>query len=167
MILIIGYGNELRGDDAAGLRVAETVSRLNLPGTEALAVRQLTPELAEPLSQASAVLFVDAAVDGPPGHVEVTPCGPADLARPLGHLGDPDALLALAEAVFGRTPSAWLVKVRVQTTALGAPLSAAAEQGVRAAVAVVGELIRQLGPDRAAVPLAAVDDHDHAKRRDS
>jgi hydrogenase maturation protease len=149
MILIIGYGNELRGDDAVGLRVAEALGQLKLPGTQVLTVPQLTPELAEPLSQADTAIFVDAAVDGPAGQVEVTPCGPVDLGRPLGHVGDPDSLLALAGAVFGRTPSAWLVKVQVQTTQLGHPLSAKAEQGVRSAVDLIRQLISGRGPGNA------------------
>jgi hydrogenase maturation protease len=150
MILVIGYGSELRGDDAVGLRVAEALGQEGLPDTQVLAVHQLTPELAEPLSQAAAAVFIDAALDGPPGQVEVIPCGPVDLGRPLGHISDPDALLALAEAVFGQTPSAWLVKVHVESTALGSPLSKAAEQGIRAAVEVVGKLVRQLRPDSVA-----------------
>ena len=167
MTLIIGYGNELRGDDAVGLRVAEAVDRLKLPDTRVLAVHQLTPELAEQLSQASAAIFVDAAVDGPPGQVEVAPCAPVDLGRPLGHISDPDMLLALAEAVFGRTPSAWLVKVQVEATELGEPLSAGAEQGVRAAVAVVAKLVRQLGSDRAAASGNPQDDPGPVQKQDS
>lgn len=164
MILVIGYGNELRGDDAVGLRVAESLGRLDLPGTRVLAVPQLTPELAEPLSQATTAIFVDATLDGPPGQVEVAPCRPVDLGRPLGHIGDPDALLALAEAVFGRSPSAWLVKVQVETTELGHPLSAAAERGAQAAVEVVSKLIGQLGSDRSPV---SPDERDDRRRTET
>ena len=31
-LLVIGYGNTLRGDDGVGPRVAEAVEKLNLPG---------------------------------------------------------------------------------------------------------------------------------------
>ena len=63
--LIIGYGNTLRGDDGAGPRVAEAVAALNYPGVRTLVCPLLTPELADPISRAGAVLFVDAAVDAP------------------------------------------------------------------------------------------------------
>jgi len=46
MILLIGYGNELRGDDAIGPLVARALAELRLPGTQVLALTQLTPELA-------------------------------------------------------------------------------------------------------------------------
>ena len=58
--LVIGYGNTLRSDDGAGQRVAEKIGQWELPGVGALAVHQLTPELAENIAQADAVIFVDA-----------------------------------------------------------------------------------------------------------
>jgi Ni,Fe-hydrogenase maturation factor len=48
-ILVIGYGNELRGDDAIGQWVARAV-----------AAHQLTPELAEDLAHTDYAVFVDA-----------------------------------------------------------------------------------------------------------
>ena len=50
--LIIGYGNTLRGDDAAGPRVAEAVAALNLSRRARPPLPFLTPELADPISQA-------------------------------------------------------------------------------------------------------------------
>src|SRR5687767_15002380 len=64
-LLVIGYGNTLRRDDGVGPRVAETVGALRLPGVRTLVCQQLSPEHAEPISQADAVVFVDAAVDAP------------------------------------------------------------------------------------------------------
>jgi Ni,Fe-hydrogenase maturation factor len=62
-ILIIGYGNTLRGDDGAGQRVAEMVSEWGLDEVRSLSVHQLTPELAEPISTAKLAIFVDAYPD--------------------------------------------------------------------------------------------------------
>ena len=64
-LLVIGYGNTLRGDDGVGPRVAEAVGELNLPGVHTLICPLLTPELANPISRAGKVIFVDAAVDAP------------------------------------------------------------------------------------------------------
>ena len=58
--LVIGYGNTLRSDDGAGQIVAEKIAQWNLPGVRSLAVHQLTPELAEIIAQADAVIFIDA-----------------------------------------------------------------------------------------------------------
>ena len=144
MLWVIGYGNELRGDDGVGPRVARAVGRLGLPAVRVMAVQQLTPELAEPLAAASAVVFVDAAVEGTPGTVEVVRCGTVDLGVPLGHIADPHSLLALAASVFGRAPSAWLVKVNVSEVGVGERMSAAAERGVVAAVKAVRALAVRL-----------------------
>jgi hydrogenase maturation protease len=150
--LVLGYGNELRGDDAAGPHVAREVTRLHLPGVKARAVQQLTPELAEPLSEAAVAVFVDAALGGTPGTVEVTRCGDVDLHRPLGHIADPSSLLALAAAVFGRAPAAWLVKVHVSDLEVREGLSAAASRGVAVAVDAVQALMIRLRQEAEAEP---------------
>jgi hydrogenase maturation protease len=61
-VLIIGYGNSLRSDDAAGIKVAETIATWQLPHVRSLAVHQLTPELAAELAAVELVIFVDACV---------------------------------------------------------------------------------------------------------
>jgi hydrogenase maturation protease len=65
-VLIVGYGNPLRGDDGLGWHAAEAL-RAALPEAEILAVHQLTPELAEDASRAELVIFLDAAETGAPG----------------------------------------------------------------------------------------------------
>ena len=62
-LLVIGYGNTLRGDDGVGPRVAEAVAAMALPGVRTLGCHQLAPEHAEAISRADRVVFVDAAVD--------------------------------------------------------------------------------------------------------
>ena len=61
--LVIGYGNTLRGDDGVGQKVAEVIASLGLSGIRALSCHQLTPELADPISEVRMVVFVDATVD--------------------------------------------------------------------------------------------------------
>ena len=143
MILVIGYGSELRRDDAAGLRVAERVGGMGLPEVRAVVVHQLTPDLAEPLSLVTHALFVDAWAGGRPGQVEVVPCPPVDLAAPLGHVTRPQELLALTEAVFGRSPSAWLIRIPVADLELGEGMTPMATAGVEHAVEAVQTLIAQ------------------------
>ena len=62
-VLVIGYGNTLRGDDGVGPRVVEAIGTLGLPGVRTLICPLLTPELADPISRAEKVIFVDAAMD--------------------------------------------------------------------------------------------------------
>ena len=59
--LIIGYGNPLRGDDGVGWEVASRLAA-TIPEEAAhiMTVHQLTPELAESVSEAELVIFIDA-----------------------------------------------------------------------------------------------------------
>ena len=103
VLLVIGYGNTLRSDDGVGAKVAAAVDELGLPGVAALVRHQLTPELAEPISEARAVVFVDAAVDAAT-EVQLRPLEPAAGAQLMAHAADPRTLLALPQQLFGRCP---------------------------------------------------------------
>ncbi len=138
--LVIGYGNELRGDDGAGPKVAAAVARWNLLGVRALSCHQLMPELADPMAQARLVIFVDA-VAGAARAVQVRELAPWDGARSIGHASDPRALLALTRAIFGRCPRAWLVTIPAIDFEVGRPLSAVAEEAIQAALEQVRNLI--------------------------
>ncbi len=106
-VLVIGYGNPLRGDDGIGPAVAAEVDAIGLPGVRVLIVHELTPELTADLADVQLAVFVDAATGSPP--VAVTRLDTATPAPPLTHTADPRALLALARAVYGIAPGAWLV----------------------------------------------------------
>jgi len=129
--LVIGYGNPLRGDDAAG---PEAARRLGDLGFRALAVHQLTPELAEPIAFARAVVFLDADARVPAGQIAITPLAPAPPSAPLEHHASPAALLRLARDVYGAAPDACLISLGAAAFEFGARLSAAAEQAVSHAI---------------------------------
>jgi len=130
-LLVIGYGNELRRDDGVGPRAARAVAAWQLPGVEGVAAHQLTPELAERIGEAERVVFVDA---GQGDIVLVRPVGPGRTAQALGHTGDPRELLALAEALYGYHPEAWLITLPAPELGFGEGLSAAAEHGLAEAL---------------------------------
>ena len=88
--LVIGYGNTLRSDDGVGAKVAAAVAELALPGVVALVLHQLTPELAETISEARAVVFVDAAVDAAT-EVQVRQLEPAEGAQLMAPLPNGDS----------------------------------------------------------------------------
>ncbi len=131
--LLIGYGNTLRQDDGAGVRVAEQLERLSLPGVRVLTCHQLTPELAATLATATAVVFVDAAAEAQ-DRVRMRQLRPAARATPLAHAADPRTLLLLARELFGHAPRAWLMTLPAPELGYGEGLSAAAEAGVQTAV---------------------------------
>ena len=132
-LLIIGYGNTLRRDDGVGPKVAEAVEALALPGVRALACALLTPELAEAVSQANTVVFVDAAVDAP-REVQMRKLTPAETSQIMAHAASPATLLALARDVFGHAPNAWWLTIPAEELGIGEELSALAQQGFERAV---------------------------------
>lgn len=140
-VLVIGSGNPLRGDDGIGPAVAGDVARLGLPGVRVLVVHQLTPELAADLAEARLAVFVDAAVTpGPVCVAKLGGPGPADGG--MSHAADPRGLLALARAVYGRSPEAWLVTAAGADFDFREGLSPAGREHAREAVGCVGRIIR-------------------------
>lgn len=118
-ILVIGIGNPLRGDDAAGPLAARELRRR---GFRALDVHQLTPELAEPVSRARRVIFIDSSVELAAGEVrrEALSEGTGPV---LEHTASPGAVLRLARQVYGTAPEAQLISIGAQSFELGRPLS--------------------------------------------
>jgi hydrogenase maturation protease len=131
--LVIGYGNTLRSDDGVGAKVAAAVAELALPGVVALVRHQLTPELAETISEVRAVVFVDAAADAST-EVQLRQIEPADGAQLMAHAADPRSLLAFARQLFGRCPPAWWLTIPVENLGFGEELSPLARRGYETAL---------------------------------
>jgi hydrogenase maturation protease len=138
-VLIIGYGNPLRADDAFGwLAAARLLDLIADPEVEVLAVQQLTPELMEPVSRAGRVVFIDAASSGEPGVLQVASVSADPETRRFTHHATPGGLLAGAAALFGRAPEATLYSVPGQDFGFGERLTPAVEK----ALAEVVERVR-------------------------
>lgn len=138
-LLVIGYGNTLRGDDGVGPRVAEAVQALQLPGVLTLICQQLSPEHADPISQAERVVFVDAAVDAP-REVQFRELEPGDTTQLMAHAADPRTMLALARDVFGHAPRAWWLTIPAAQMEFGEELSPETQRGMNAAVGRILQL---------------------------
>jgi hydrogenase maturation protease len=132
-LLVIGYGNTLRKDDGVGPAVAEAVAALGLTGVEALSCPLLAPELADPISTARVVLFVDAAVDAP-REVQRRSLAPAESSQVLAHAADPRTLLALSRDLFGHAPEAWWLTIPVEDLTIGEGFSPLALRGLETAL---------------------------------
>jgi hydrogenase maturation protease len=142
-ILVIGYGNELRGDDGVGPFVAGTIERKHLPGVRTLVLPQLLPELAPEIADAKGVIFVDAAREGLP-HFAVSRLEPAEASPLMTHALDPPALLAIAQVLYGRAPDAWLVTVAANDFEPGAEISRDARSRAIRAILRIHWLIQRL-----------------------
>jgi len=132
--LILGYGNPLCGDDGVGWRIVAALEPILSQGWTAEAVHQLTPEWAEPLSRAAAVVFVDAAVGNCPGEVRDFSLAPEELAHAGSHHTTPQGLLAMAQDLFGRCPPARMVTVTGGSFAIAEALTPEVEAAVPVAV---------------------------------
>ncbi|GET37046.1 hydrogenase maturation protease [Microseira wollei] len=152
-ILVIGYGNELRGDDGVGQRVARAVEEWRVPNLRSLAVHQLTPELAEELAVVDRVIFVDAYTEATPPEVRVCPLEPAHSVATTGHTSDPQMLLAIAQALYNAHPQAWWVGIPAVNFELSNDLSPIASQGMEEALEEIDRLIKhQPSPPHTTLP---------------
>ena len=140
-VLVIGYGNTLRGDDGVGPRVAEAVGNLLLPGVRTLICPLLTPELAAPISRADTVIFVDAAVDAP-DQVQWRKLEPNDTSQLMAHAADPRTMLALSRDVFGQVPEAWWLTIPAVDLSFREEFSPAVQRGFFEAVEKIQEFCR-------------------------
>ncbi len=135
MWLIIGYGNRLRGDDAAGLLLAEQLVK-QLPAEEirVLAVHQLTPELAAEISrpEIEQVLFLDCQRN----QAEAVAINPVrtDANCSCGHQLSPALLLQLSSKLYNRNRSGWLLTIAGDEFAYTEQLSSAAKKNYQTAL---------------------------------
>jgi hydrogenase maturation protease len=132
-ILIIGIGNSLRSDDGVGWHVASELSgRLSASDADVIVLQQLMPEIAEPISRAEKVLFVDALQGGKPGSVRVQRIVPAAESRLDSHRCTPASILKLALELYDRSPEAFLITIAGESFDSGEELSAAVQEALPA-----------------------------------
>ena len=147
MLRVIGVGNDLRGDDAAG---PETVRRLRaraVPGLEALACAADPQALLEAWAGAARVVVVDAMASGAPAGTVArfdAVAGPLPIERFRGSTHG----LGVAEAVelaraLGRLPASLaVIGIEGARWDHGAPLGPEADEAVDR---VVDGLAREAG----------------------
>lgn len=158
--LIIGYGNPLRGDDGVGWHVAQHLAAI-MPATVACvrACHQLTPDLAEPVSQARRVIFIDADAQCQDADValpepqywrircqRVVPDWSAAISGGSHHLV-PAVLLIYAAVLYGASPKALVLKVTGVSFAHTQVLSPAIMAVLPALVDQVQMLARSMNPE--------------------
>ena len=135
-LLVFGYGNPSRGDDALG---PEFVRRLEQRCDDAIASGalevltdfQLQVEHALDLKGRAQVYFVDAsAADGAPGY-EIRPLVATSGATFTTHAQSPAALLqTYGEVMQERAPEAFVIAIRGERFELGEAMSDEAERNL-------------------------------------
>ena len=139
-VLVIGIGNPLRSDDGLGWSVADQLGARSEKNLQVLKVHQLTPELAETISEVDLAIFVDAGAHGEPGTLTCDQVSTSDADLRFSHDITPATLIQMAKTLYGKAPLAYLVCVAGKTFEHGESLS----EEMTAAVPVVVAKVREL-----------------------
>lgn len=133
-ILIFGWGNPSRGDDALGPLFVERIQALDLPGVECLTDFQLQVEHALDLLDRQRILFVDASIDAeaPYRQSRLSPARDASFST---HAITPESVMQVYVDLHDDDPPPCdLLAIRGERFELGEALSPAAALHLDAAV---------------------------------
>lgn len=110
-VLVFAYGNPGRLDDGLGPALAAQLEKRNFTGVTVDSNYQLSVEDAELVSRHSAVIFVDASVNGPEpfGVQHIVPDNTCSFST---HSVSPAQVMGLAEELFHRSPPGFIVGIR-------------------------------------------------------
>ena len=140
-LLVFGWGNPSRGDDALGPLFVDAVEAMKLPGVECLTDFQLQVEHALDLKGRERVLFVDASADAA-APFTVERIEPARDASFTTHAVSPQAILQVFREVEAEPPPpCWLLAIRGDAWELGTVPTDAARENLQGAIAWVREWI--------------------------
>ena len=134
-VLVFGWGNPSRGDDALGPLFVDAIEAMKLPGVECLTDFQLQVEHALDLKGRQRVLFVDASANAA-APFTIERIEPARDSSFTTHAVSPQAILQVFREVEAEPPPpCWLLAIRGEGWELGTPTSAAARENLRATIA--------------------------------
>jgi len=139
-LLIFGYGNPSRGDDALGPLLLEQLEAQRFHGVEYLTDFQLQVEHALDLEGRELALFIDAHLSCP-SPFQLTRLHPEADRSYTTHAMSPAAVLQVYSEIHHRPPPpAFLLSIRGERFELGESLSAAASANLEAAYPFAAEL---------------------------
>jgi hydrogenase maturation protease len=139
-LLIFGYGNPSRGDDALGPLLLERLEAQGFADVECLTDFQLQVEHALDLQGRELALFIDAHLSCPPPFT-FTALRPESDRSYTTHAMSPQAVLQVfAEIHHCPPPPAFLLSIRGESFELGEPLGPAAQANLDAAAQFAAKL---------------------------
>jgi hydrogenase maturation protease len=142
-ILLLGYGNPSRGDDALGVLLLEQLPEACLQAVELLTDFQLQIEHALDLKQRQLVLFADASVANtkPINFSQLQPVYDNSYTT---HAMNPSAVMQVYQDIEKTAPPpCFLLTMQAVQFELGDGLSEIAANSLRAAVMLVEKLLAQ------------------------
>ena len=132
-VVVLGWGNESRGDDGLGPALTRRIETAGLPYVTAIEDFQLQLEHAVDLDGADLVLFVDASVAAADPFAFGETVAREGLTH-TSHAMAPEAVLDVFVRVLGRAPPpAFVLAIRGEAFDLGTGLGAAAAARLEAA----------------------------------
>ncbi|MCS7264806.1 MAG: hydrogenase maturation protease [Armatimonadetes bacterium] len=144
-VLIIGYGNPLRGDDGVGWVIAENLKE-TLSDEKVLIKTciQLTPELAADLSDSDFAILIDARAEEPAGAISYQQVEPLPVLTSSSHHFTPASLLSYAYHLFGKAPKTYLVSINGAEFGYQERLSLPVQKAITKAIQIILEIIGKL-----------------------
>lgn len=158
-VVVFGWGNTSRGDDALGPLLLADLAAAAHPGVETIEDFQLQIEHALDMIDADLVLFIDAGVQTVPPFVFYE-ANPGGVLASSTHALSPETLLSVFQKVEQcRPPPAFVLCVRGERFELGAPMSTAATDRKKSAQAFIADLFNHADPNRWRAMVTAVGIH--------
>jgi len=140
-ILLFGYGNPGRGDDALGPLLVEAIEQEDFPQVECLTDMQLQVEHVTDLEHRKLIIFVDAdmSCEAPYAYSQLMEKRDDSYTS---HAMSPAALLYAYRQVYGiDAPPAFMLRIRGYDFELGSPLSKRATRNLHDTVASVQQSV--------------------------
>lgn len=140
-VLIIGFGNTLRGDDAAGIRAVEMIAEIH-PEFNCICMHQPVPELSETISESDIVIFIDA--DANSKIITAKPLKPKSNSNSIHtHFLTPETLLYLSKKIYNHLPSkSYIIGIPASQFDLSEELSELTKNEISKSVKIVEELVK-------------------------
>jgi hydrogenase maturation protease len=142
-LVVFGWGNDARGDDALGVLLLRRIAARGLPDVETIEDYQLQIEHALDLQGFDAALFVDAISDAPAA-LAFRETAPGAAPTPTTHALSPEAVLDVYVRITARAPPpAFVLAMRGELFGLGESLSPAGAAALEAADAFCDLLLAE------------------------
>jgi hydrogenase maturation protease len=141
-VLLIGFGNPGRCDDALGPALAEAVEAMDFEHVTVDSDYQLTVEDGAEAARYDVVIFADADTAGPePFSFRPIRIVPQKVSF-SSHSCSPEGVMALTRELFGATPEGWILGIRGYAfNEFGERMSDRAGQNLQQAVTFIRDVL--------------------------
>lgn len=139
-ILLVGIGNNCRGDDGLGWKFVELVESMGLDFMDYEYRHQLQVEDAALISEYEVVYFIDASYEKMDKGFELRQCEASDEEQVSSHAQSPGTILKLANNLYKKFPEAYVLAIGGEEWELQTSLSEAGEKNLLEATSFFAEL---------------------------